>query len=97
MVRLIIDCYIVIIMSLLQAATEESKALEVMKLQNAVKEMQEQLHMAAFNFSKEQGKNKVLQHQLEVATREISVLEASQVNVQELRKENENLKVGSYS
>lgn len=79
----------------LRAAAEESKALEVMKLQNAVKEMQEQLHMAGVHFSKEQGKNKVLQHQLEIATRKTSALEASQINVQELRKENENLKAST--
>lgn len=81
----------------LRAATEESKALEVMKLQNALEKMQEQLHMATSNFSKEQGKNKALKRQLEIAAREISTLESSQLNVQELRKENENLKASTES
>lgn len=81
----------------LRAASEESKALEVMKLQNALEKMQEQLQMATSNFSNEQRKNKVLQHQLEITTREISALRAGQLNIQELRKENENLKASTGS
>ncbi|KAH9321117.1 hypothetical protein KI387_015756, partial [Taxus chinensis] len=79
----------------LRAAAEESRKLEVTKLQNSFQEMQELLSKANMNFWQEQEKTKVLQSQLEIVTRELSTLERSQVKYQQLIKENDHIKASA--
>eukprot|EP01018_Ginkgo_biloba_P007667 Gb_30020 [translate_table: standard] len=81
----------------LRTASEEAKTLEVMKLQNALQGMQAQLHTANANILKKQEENKILHSQLQIVSREKSVLETSEANIQELRRENEHLKASTES
>lgn len=81
----------------LRADAEESKSLEIRKLQNALEEMQLESDAAKAFALKEKEANLVLRNKLELATNQSSALEESYVKIQDLTRENQSLKISVES
>ncbi|GLJ12586.1 hypothetical protein SUGI_0194010 [Cryptomeria japonica] len=77
----------------LRGDVEESKNLEIRKLQNALEEMQIQLNTSKELALREQEKNMVLQHDLKLASDQSSALEMSYIEIKKLKREYEHIKV----
>ncbi|KAH9320577.1 hypothetical protein KI387_015216, partial [Taxus chinensis] len=77
----------------LRGDIEESKNSEIRKLQNALKEMQVQLDMTKALAFREQEENMALRHHLKLASDQSSALEMSYIEIEELKRENEHVKI----
>lgn len=76
-----------------QVSNEETKLVEILKLQKTVESLSLELDAAKLASLNEFNKNVVLQRQLESSAKDKSALEKDVISVAELRKENSVLKV----
>ena len=77
----------------MQGSNEESKQMEISKLQKMLEALNLELDAAKLATINECNKNAVLQNQLELSIKEKSALERELVAMDEVRKENALLKV----
>lgn len=77
----------------MQVSHEESKLVEISKLQKTVESLNLELDAAKLATINECNKNAVLHNQLEFSMKEKSALERELIGTAELRKENSFLKV----
>lgn len=77
----------------MQVSHEESKLVEISKLQKTVESLNLELDAAKLATINECNKNAVLHSQLEFSMKEKSALERELIGTAELRKENSFLKV----
>jgi myosin-5 len=78
----------------MQVSHEESKLVDISKLQKTLESLNLELDAAKLATINECNKNAVLQNQLELSLKEKSALERELIGSAELRKENAYLKVG---
>jgi myosin-5 len=78
----------------MQVSHEESKSVDISKLQKTLESLNLELDSAKLSTINECNKNAVLQNQLELSLKEKSALERELIGTSELRKQNAYLKVG---
>jgi myosin-5 len=78
----------------MQVSHEESKSVDISKLQKTLESLNLELDAAKLATINECNKNAVLQNQLELSLKEKSALERELIGTSELRKQNAYLKVG---
>lgn len=78
----------------MQVSHEESKSVDISKLQKTLESLGLELDAAKLATINECNKNAVLQNQLELSLKEKSALERELIGTSELRKQNAYLKVG---
>lgn len=81
---------------IMQVSNEEAKKVEISKLQKMLEALNLELDAAKLAKINECNKNAVLQNQFELSVKEKSALKRELVAVDELRKENAQLKVLHY-
>lgn len=79
-----------------QGSNDESKTVEIARLQKTVQSLVLELDAAKLATVNECNKNAVLQNQLEMSVKEKSSLERETVGMADLRNENSYLKVSIY-
>lgn len=85
--------YLISQTSLMQVASEESKLVEVSKLQKALESLSSDLNAAKLATANEHTKNMLLQNQLDCSLKDIATLRGSLTEMAELKKGNLYLKV----
>lgn len=85
------DCY-----GWAQVSNDDAKSVEILKLQKMVESLKLELDAAKVGTMHECNKNAVIQHQLDLSSKEKSALERELTAMAELRKENAALRVSPF-